>query len=83
MKIKMFEEFDAVAKKYLFFVIDDGVDFKAEVRNEDGKVIYTIDKEKMDKGIMSSPTDLSTLREFLIKKKKIQQIDELTYAESI
>ena len=67
MKIKMFEEFDAVAKKYLFFVIDDGVDFKAE----------------MDKGIMSSSTDLSTLREFLIKKKKIQQIDELTYAESI
>jgi len=83
MKIKMFEEFDQVPKRFLFYVLDPGVEFKGEVRDEDGKVIYEVTREKIEeKGVMNNATDLSTLREYLIKRKKMAQIDELVAAEN-
>jgi hypothetical protein len=36
----------------------------------------------MEKGVMSTATDLASLREYLIKRKKIQQIDEIAPAEN-
>lgn len=82
MKLKTFEEFDQMPKRYLFYVLDPGINFLAEVRDEDGKVIYTVDKKKMEKGVMSTATDLAALRDYLIKRKKIQQIDEIAPAEN-
>jgi hypothetical protein len=83
MRLKTFEEFDQQPRQYVFYVINPGVDFEAEVRDTDGKVIYRVDKKKMEKGVMSNVTDLSSLRDYLVRRKKIRQFDELTPAETV
>lgn len=79
--IKTFESFDKQPKQFLFYLLNDGPEFKAEVRDVDGKTIYTIDRKRLERGVMKSPSDLSGLRDYLISKKKIDQVDELIPAE--
>jgi len=82
--IRTFENFDAQPKKYLFYVLKDtATEFNAEVRNEAGEVIYQLDKEKVEKKhLMTNKTDVTTLRTYLIKIKKLKDIDELNFAET-
>lgn len=88
--IKLFENFDddpnaepaydPVDKPntFILFVLSDDGDFKAEVRDQDGKIICDVDESYIRDGIMQSESDLTGLRDHLIAKKKIRQQDILT-----
>ena len=82
--IKTFENFDVQPKKYLFYVIKNtATEFEAEVRAEDGDVVYKLDKEKVErKKLMSNESDMTTLRAYLVKIKKLSEQDELVQAEA-
>ena len=95
MKLKNFEAFlfeeeeneaPAPEKQKIFIykiVRDDKRDFLAEIRDENGKVVFKIDQKKMEDGIMTSQTDLSNLRTHLVDKKIIGQNDEITPEEGV
>ena len=83
--IKLFEDFDTdfdmnnKPEVFVFIIHSgEGQELEAEVRNEDGKSIYTIEQKILDDGIMQHINDISGLREYLIDKKKINQQDILS-----
>jgi hypothetical protein len=82
--IKTFENFDQQPKRYLFYITkESATEFEAEVKTEDGSVIYKLDKDKIEKKkLMTNSDDMTTLRAYLIKIKKLGEQDELQPAEA-
>ena len=80
----MYENFDQQPKRYLFYITkDEATEFEADVRNEDGEVIYKLDRDKIEKKkLMTNKTDMSNLRAYLIRIKKLTEVDELVPAEA-
>jgi len=65
--------------QYIFFIHSkENEDMDGEVKDVDGKTICNVDQSFIDDGIMQYRSDVTSLREYLIKKKKIRQQDELT-----
>lgn len=72
-------------KTYLFVVTNDTGnpdDFEAEVREQEGKVIYKVTAKDMSAGAMQHPSDMTGLRKYLIEKKRIKELDVIEPAES-
>lgn len=65
---------------YMFDVSPEG--FSGEVRDGDGKCVYTITPKTMEEGGMSTPDDVTGLRKFLIEKKKMAETDVIEIAQS-
>ena len=94
--IKLYEEFitagnseEASAEsefkkshQFLYYIIKDGQkEFHGEVKDQDGKVIVTLSNKAFHNGVMTNSRDISNLRNWLIKRKKIGQDDEVIPAE--
>jgi hypothetical protein len=92
--VKLFEEFneegnspqnDVVASKtYIYYITNSNEkEFKADVRDPDGKVILEIDSQDLSNdGLMKGKEDIQGLHQLLISKNKIKQGDALVPANS-
>lgn len=88
--VQLFEEFDAsvpaaiepAASTFMYIVHNSSEkDFHAEVKDQDGKVIFEIKGSGLFEGdLIKGKDDITGLREFLISKKLIKEGDQLIKA---
>lgn len=92
--VKLFEEFteegnhpqnnEVASKTYIYYITNaNEKEFKADVRDPDGKVVYEIDSQDLSNdGLMKSKSDIQGLHALLLSKNKIKQGDTLIPANS-
>jgi hypothetical protein len=69
---------------YYLYMFDSSTEgFSGEVRDGDGKCVFTITPKILEDGGMSTPDDVTGLRKYLIeKKKKLSETDVIEIAQS-
>lgn len=79
--VKLFEEFNPTKERVFTYIVHNNSEknFHAEVKDDDGKVIYEIKGTGLFEGDgpMKGKEDLSGLRTFLISKNKIKECDQI------
>lgn len=59
------------------FIRNRDEQFGGEVRKQSGGTVCTVDQKWLDDGRMQHETDLVGLKDVLVKRKKMTQVDEL------
>lgn len=68
---------------YHLYMFDNSTEnFSGEVRDGDGKCVFSVTPKILEDGGMSTPDDVTGLRKYLIEKKKMSETDVIEIAQS-